>query len=173
MAVLFIARFRPDRYEYLGTEKGQRPLRRADGEWRTDDQQGAREIARKLFGWEYVRKGYPYQTNGDASADQDTLADEDEIEPEPLRGEPSSGVDIHVSHAFLYSKGDPSRLGWMAIVSDATFGLMKQTIGWPNSPFCQMYMIEILPLNEDTKRPKTQLVYAYMTPESWGPTISA
>lgn len=163
MAMLFLARYRAEKYRDLGKDKGQTPILRPDGEFRTDDQQSAREGAKKLFGWEYV-KPYPATPPGYNPGTG---------EAEPLQGEPSGEVDLHCAHAFLYSKANPNQLGWVAIVSDATYGQMKHILEWPHGPLCQMYEIEIIPLNDDDRQPRTQLTYIYMTPSSWGPTMSA
>ena len=100
MAMLFLARYRAEKYRDLGKDKGQTPILRPDGELRTDDQQSAREGAKKLFGWEYVK---PYPTPPGYTPGTG--------EAEPLQGEPSGEVDMHCAHAFLYSKANPNQLG--------------------------------------------------------------
>lgn len=141
MSQLFIARYRPGIYKLLTPTQAEH----------------AEQIAKRLFGWEYVRAPDPYAGE----------------QPDPLEGEPSGEVEFYTAHAFQYSKTEPEKIGWMVIVSNETFEQMKKIIEWPYGPFCLLYDIEIIPLNEDYKNPRLQLVYGYMTPAQWGPTMSA
>lgn len=148
MSFLFIGKYN-GKYPYLGKEEGQQPDPKTGC---TADQTKAKEAAKRLFGFEY-----------------------DSAPPEggPLSGNPSGEVDMQVAHAFLFNRADHLRLGWMAIVSNDTYGKMMQILDWPYGPFCRMFDIEVIALNDDEKAPKLQDVYAYMTPASWGPTLSA
>ena len=54
--------------------------------------------------------------------------------------------------------------GWVAVIPDAEFQTVMDTIGWPNGPICLMYDITIIPL---AAVPGSDDVYANMTPKDW------
>jgi hypothetical protein len=73
------------------------------------------------------------------------------------------------------------RYGWTALVTDEQLAKLKPKIGWPNSPFCTVFDIQIIPLADDFKgawennslsdkawKKLGRKVYKHQTPASWG-----
>ena len=74
-----------------------------------------------------------------------------------------------------------ARYGWTAIVTNKQLAKLKAKMGWPNSPFCCVFDIQIIPLEDDYKgnwknnslsgkawKKLGRRVYKHQTPASWG-----
>lgn len=65
---------------------------------------------------------------------------------------------------------DEMDFGWVAIVDNNQFDYLAEKIGWPDSEFCQMFQIDIVPLQGANHLSDGRLwkIYEEQTPESWG-----
>lgn len=69
--------------------------------------------------------------------------------------------------------------GWVGIVKDDhAFGMLKETMGWPDSPFCSVFDIQIIPLQGNDPIPREredaatwqergEKIYDHQTPAMW------
>lgn len=145
MAVLFVAKFKLGIYEGLTHE--QKVM--------------ARGMARRVFGYDDM---IPGEAEVQTSA---TRPPEPATDTGMLHVPPTTGVKFMYVDSFRHTHAGDKDFGWIAIVTDDTYHQMMDMttgLGWPNSPFWQMFAIDIIPLNDDTR---TQDVYRYMTPSHW------
>lgn len=145
MAVLFVAKYKLGIYEGLTHEQ----------------KLAARVTARRVFGYDdMIPADAEVQTSYTRPPDSATNTG-------VLHVPPTAGVKFIQVDSFRHTHAGDKDFGWIAIVTDDTYHKMMDMmtgLGWPNSPFCQMFAIDVIPLNDDKT---TQEVYRYMTPSHW------
>ncbi len=170
MSVLFIARYNGNFWNFddMRNEQVSLPAKPGNAPKKYPEATSAEKEAEKLFYPDEGKLGYGiafeyantfYQPRMPSAADVPTIPESPEIEA------------IRKSGRVYLRRG----YGWIAIVKDQDIEKMLDALQYPHGPLCEMYDIEVIPLNNDhlaaqsasEPREKYEPIYKHMTPAHW------